>query len=74
MIKFNLNEILKELNISRTKFAHLSDVRPNTINDMCNGVTRRIEIETLNNIMKTINHLSEKHVNISDLITYIGDE
>jgi DNA-binding Xre family transcriptional regulator len=74
MIKFKLDEILKELNISRTKFAHLADVRPNTINDMCNGNTKRIEVETLNNIMRTVNELSDREIKITDIICYIRDE
>jgi predicted transcriptional regulator len=74
MIKFNLDELLKEYNISRTKFSHLAKVRPNTINDMCNGNTKRIEVETLNNIMRTINEISNKQIDAADLITFKKDE
>jgi DNA-binding Xre family transcriptional regulator len=74
MIKFNLDEILKKHNISRTKFANIAKVRPNTINDMCNGNTRRIEIDTLNSIMRAINELGNKPLNLAELIFYVKDE
>ncbi|MDM5291708.1 helix-turn-helix transcriptional regulator [Peribacillus simplex] len=74
MIRFNLDELLKKNKISRTKFAHLAKVRPNTINDMCNGNTRRIEVDTLNNIMRTINELDKGTVDLADLISYVKDE
>jgi DNA-binding Xre family transcriptional regulator len=74
MISFNLDELLKKHKISQTKFAHLAGVRPNTINDMCNGNTRRIEVDTLNSIMRTINDLNESPIDISVLISYKKDE
>lgn len=73
MIAFNLDKILKQNNISRTKFSHLAKVRPNTVNDMCNGNTRRVELETLNNILNAVNEISNKPIDIADLITYTKD-
>jgi DNA-binding Xre family transcriptional regulator len=74
MIAFELNKILMELKISRTKFAKISNVRPNTINDMCNGITKRIEVETLENIMNALNQLSKEPINVADIINYEKDE
>lgn len=74
MIKFKLDKLLKELNISQTKFANIAGVRPNTINDMCNGITKRLEISTLNQIMGALNQISKTKVNLSDLIEYLGEE
>ena len=73
MIKFFLNEILEELNISQTGFAKQADIRPNTINDICNNRTKRIEISTLNQIMKVLNELNEDSYNINDLISYSNE-
>lgn len=73
MITFNLGKILKENNISQTKFSHLAKVRPNTVNDMCNGITRRVELETLNNILNAVNEISDRPLDIADLITYTKD-
>lgn len=73
MINFKLDEILKQYNCSRTKFAHLAGVRPNTINDMCNGNTKRIELETLNSILATLNKLSNHSIVLEDVVEYRED-
>ena len=70
MIYFKLDDLLKQLNYSRTRFANMCGVRPNTINDMCNGITKRLELETLNAILKCLNEISEKELNINDLMQY----
>lgn len=74
MIVFYLKEILSELNISQTYFAKLSNVRPNTINDMCNNKTKRIEVHTLSQIMSTLNKLSENEYKICDIIKFTKDK
>ena len=70
MINFKLDEVLKQYNCSRTKFANLAGVRPNTINDMCNGNTKRIEVETLNSILVALNKLSDHPILIEDVVEY----
>lgn len=73
MIEFKLNQLLNELNITKNKFSVLSKVRPNTINDMCNGNTKRLEIDTLNAILKCLNSLSDRKITIMDLMEYKED-
>ncbi|PTL37412.1 helix-turn-helix domain-containing protein [Alkalicoccus saliphilus] len=70
MIKFNLHSLLKQHNYSQHEFSEISKVRPNTINDMCNNKTKRIELETLNKIMKGLQIITKKEVSIEDLIRY----
>jgi DNA-binding Xre family transcriptional regulator len=70
MIKFKLNELLHELNITKNKFSVLSKIRPNTINDMCNGSTRRLEVDTLDAILECLNQLSDREITMLDLIEY----
>ncbi|MDA2771320.1 helix-turn-helix domain-containing protein [Bacillus cereus group sp. MYBK71-2] len=72
MIEFHLHKILEEFNISQSRFAKLACVRPNTINDMCKGQTKRIEIHTLINILNTINQLSNRSISLNDLMVYKG--
>lgn len=74
MIYFKLNGLLKQLNYSRNQFAQISGVRPNTINDMCNGITKRLEIDTLTLILKALNKISENPINISDVIEFRGEK
>ncbi|MBS2773019.1 helix-turn-helix transcriptional regulator [Anoxybacillus rupiensis] len=70
MIYFKLDALLKQLNYSRNRFSQLSGVRPNTINDMCNGNTKRLELETLNAILEALNRISQRPIDISDLIEF----
>lgn len=74
LITFNLDRVLNDLNMSRHYFSQCSGIRPNTINDMCNNNTKRIEIKTLNAILTCLNNLSEKEINIADVMTYVNDK
>lgn len=70
MIKFHLNSILIELDISQNRFAHTCGVRPNTINNIVNNKVQRIELDTLNKIMS---QLSIKNYEIKDLMEYTNE-
>ena len=70
MIIFVLNERLKELNISQNKFAKQSHIRPNTINDICNNSTKRIEVSTINKILIQLNKIGIREYCIEDIIKY----
>jgi len=70
MIKFSLNKVLQELNISQNKFAKQTNIRPNTINDICNNRTKRIEVSTLNRIMLLLNQISNNSYEVGDIIKF----
>lgn len=70
MIIFHLKKILLELKVSQTSFAKKANIRPNTINDMCNNQTKRIEIKTLTQVMLTLNSLSDNCYEICDLMEF----
>lgn len=74
MIRFKLDELLRELNYSRNRFSQITKIRPNTINDMCNGHTKRIELETLTSIMKALNEISDKPLTLCDLMEYTDNK
>lgn len=72
---FRLDEALEELDITRNKLAVYAEVRPNTVNDLANGDTKRIEIETLEKILKSLNEISmtrgmQRTYNIEDVFEY----
>ncbi|WP_072533800.1 helix-turn-helix domain-containing protein [Lactiplantibacillus plantarum] len=54
MIIFHLKELLQQQKISQNKFARMTGIRPNTINDLVNNKTKRLEIATFNKILKVI--------------------
>lgn len=54
MIIFHLKELLQQQKISQNEFARMTGIRPNTINDLVNNKTKRLEIATFNKILKVI--------------------
>ncbi|GIP20165.1 helix-turn-helix transcriptional regulator [Paenibacillus sp. J22TS3] len=77
MIKFNLEHTIQQIGITKNKLAVLSEVRPNTINDLANGTSKRIEIDTLEKILTTINQISvmrglNKRFNVSDVVEFVS--
>lgn len=60
MLTFQLNVILKKEGISQNEFSRLTNVRPNTINDIVNNQVKRLEIKTLNRILKTLYSMGYK--------------
>jgi DNA-binding Xre family transcriptional regulator len=70
VIKFYLDEILRELKISQTKFAKQANIRPNTINNIYNNKTKRFEIETLDKILTTLNSIGNRNYDVGDLIKF----
>ncbi|ASA21843.1 helix-turn-helix domain-containing protein [Paenibacillus donghaensis] len=77
-MKFNLESSIKKLDVSMNKLAIMADIRPNTINDLVKGTTKRIELETLEKLLTAMNDLaSNKRLNyafqIQDIIEYEND-
>lgn len=69
--EFKLNDILDELGITKNKLAVEAKVRPATIGDLCEGKTKRIELETIEKILYVLNNLSPiKKYTIDDIILY----
>lgn len=67
MIIFNLDKILEKENMSQNQFSKISNVRPNTINNIYNNNLKRLELSTLNKILGTLNSMGYK---IEDVIKY----
>lgn len=67
MIIFHLADLLEKENISQNKFARITGVRPNTINDIVNNKVQRIELRTLTKILNVITRWG---YSLTDLIEY----
>lgn len=67
MIIFHLEELLEKENISQNKFARITGIRPNTINDIVNNKVQRIELRTLTKILNVITRWG---YSLTDLIEY----
>ncbi|MEF7565967.1 helix-turn-helix transcriptional regulator [Bacillus infantis] len=74
-IKFKLDEVLKELNVTPNYVAVKAQVRPNTLYKMQDNDISRINIEVLEKILDALNAIArEKSIhtsfNIEDVLTY----
>ncbi|WP_139328434.1 XRE family transcriptional regulator [Paenibacillus odorifer] len=75
-IKFKLGATLDLLGTTRNKIAVESKTRPATILDLASGDTRTVKLDTLANILDTLNALAkekgiERTIGIDDIIEYI---
>lgn len=65
MIIFHLSDILKKEGLSQNQFARISDIRPNTINEMVNNKLKRLELETFAKLLIALKSLG---YSVNDLI------
>ncbi|OMD44477.1 XRE family transcriptional regulator [Paenibacillus odorifer] len=75
-MKFKLGATLDLLGTTRNKIAVESKTRPATILDLASGDTRTVKLDTLANILDTLNALAkekgiERTIGIDDIIEYI---
>ncbi|MNJ00973.1 hypothetical protein D3C73_1604570 [compost metagenome] len=71
VIKLKLEETLSDAGITRNALAREAKVRPNLIYDMCEGKTKRIDLETLGTIIDTLNAITGRSYTLTDIIEYI---
>lgn len=72
-IVFKLGEVLDEHGITKNALAREAKVRPNLVYEMCDNKTKRIEIETFNKLLSTLNILTGSEIPIEKVIQYIPD-
>lgn len=71
MIQFKLASILKEQHISQYKFSHITNIRPNTINNIVNNNIQRLNIKSLDIILTEIGKWG---YSLEDFMEYIETE
>lgn len=65
MIIFHLAEILRDNNISQNQFARMSNIRPNTINEIVNNTLKRLELDTFAKLLIALKQIG---YSVDDLI------
>ncbi|WGG47660.1 helix-turn-helix transcriptional regulator [Rossellomorea sp. DA94] len=58
--EFKLDQVLEELEISKTKLSNLSGIRPATVIDLSKGKLKRLELKTMNPILDTLNIVAKE--------------
>lgn len=69
-IRIKLEETLDVYNITKNALAREAKVRPNLIYEMCEGKTRRIDLDTLSNIIDTLSAMTGRPQDITDILEY----
>ncbi|MBD8047795.1 helix-turn-helix domain-containing protein [Clostridium faecium] len=65
MIIFHLAEILRDNDISQNQFARMSNIRPNTINEIVNNTLKRLELDTFAKLLIALKQIG---YSVDDLI------
>ncbi|MBK0009719.1 helix-turn-helix transcriptional regulator [Bacillus sp. S35] len=71
MIRFKLSNVLEVHDITRNALAREAKVRPNAVYEMCDNQTKRVDLQTLDKLIVTLNELTEKEINLNDILEYI---
>lgn len=76
---FELEEVLKEVDLTRNALAVEAKIRPATVADLYNGKSKRLELPTISSILDVLNKRStelglNKTYTIDSLIRYTYDK
>lgn len=69
-IVITLEKTLVENGITKNALAREARVRPNLIYDMCDGKTRRLDLDTLGTIIDTLSEMTGKSFTLNDVLAY----
>lgn len=70
-ILIKLENALSSAGVTKNALAREAKVRPNLIYDMCEGKTKRIDLETMSTILDTLNTMTGRNYTLSDVLEYI---
>ena len=73
-IQFTISDLLKEHDISPYRLSKESDINFNTIYDIVNDKSKRIDKSTLNSILISLHNLTGKNFEVSDILAFRNDE
>lgn len=73
-IHIKLGETIDAANVSRNALAREAKVRPNLIYDLCDGKTKRVDLNTLSIIIDTLRAMTGKDYRLMDVMEYIPED
>ncbi|MEK4076433.1 helix-turn-helix transcriptional regulator [Paenibacillus sp. FSL M7-0656] len=65
---------LDATSITKNTLARQAKVRPDLIYDLYEGKTKRLDLDTLNNIVNTLRALTGNDYTLNDVLEYIPDD
>ncbi|MFM9327971.1 helix-turn-helix domain-containing protein [Paenibacillus mesotrionivorans] len=72
-MRIALQKTLDAEGITKGALAREAKVRPNFVYELCEGKTRRIDLDTLNKLINTLNEMSGKEYDLSAVLEYIPE-
>lgn len=75
MIKLKLGELIEanKDKVTPNALAREAKVRPNGVYEMCAGKTKRVDLETLNRLVSTLEEMIGRDISIDEIIEYVKD-
>ncbi|MBY0158202.1 helix-turn-helix transcriptional regulator [Cytobacillus firmus] len=73
-ILIKLDDALNDAGVTKNALAREAKVRPNLIYEMCEGKTKRIDLETLSNILDTLNSMTGRQYTLTDVLEYMPQQ
>lgn len=70
-IKIKLGDILDSAGVTKNALAREAKVRPNLIYDLCEGKTKRLDLDTLSTIVDTLRAITGNEYTLADVLEYI---
>ena len=64
-IKIHLEELIKQSEMSKTKFSYRADMQMSQVNAYCNNIIKRLDVDVLARICNTLG------CSINDLLEYV---
>ena len=68
MILFQLSKVLQDFHMTQRQLSTKTGIRPSTVNDICRGKIKRLNIDSLDKICRALDCTTE------DILEYIPDE
>lgn len=72
-MRITLQSTLDNAGITKGALAREAKVRPNFVYELCEGKTRRIDLDTLNKLIGTLNEMTGKEHDLSAVLVYNPD-
>lgn len=69
-IRFTLKEFLDAHNVTPYKLSKESGVSLNTVYGIANDTSKRIDKDTLDSILRTLEGMTGKHLEVSDVMAF----
>ena len=73
-VRFTIGDLLKEHDISPYRLSKEADINFNTMYNMVNNKSTRVDLYTLNSVLLSLSRLTGKTFEVSDVLAFRNEE